>query len=97
MASSEKLEINQCRTCYSTTKGLKLLTDLTKCSGNQHISYAELLTDVCNINVSIPQKTNCINMQVIVYFFFLNKNSLSLLRIITMNYHNLYVRLAHVN
>lgn len=56
MASSEKLEINQCRTCYSTTKGLKLLTDLTKCSGNQHISYAELLTDVCNINVSIPQK-----------------------------------------
>ncbi|KAM7362686.1 uncharacterized protein ACRADG_013265 [Cochliomyia hominivorax] len=46
----EKLKINQCRTCYNSTKTLKLLTDLTKCSGNQQISFAELLTDVCNIN-----------------------------------------------
>lgn len=75
MASSEKLEINQCRTCYSTTKGLKLLTDLTKCSGNQQISFAELLTDVCNINVSVSKITICISTEkkqktVYIYKFF---------------------------
>lgn len=49
----EKLENQQCRTCYNSKKGLRLLTNPTKCVGSQQQkSYAELLKDVSNINVS---------------------------------------------
>ncbi|XP_046804038.1 zinc finger protein 624-like isoform X1 [Lucilia cuprina] len=52
MNTSEKLQKQQCRTCYNATKGLKPLTDLTKCGGgSQQISYAELLADISNINI----------------------------------------------
>ncbi|KAM7362633.1 uncharacterized protein ACRADG_013230 [Cochliomyia hominivorax] len=50
----EKIENQQCRTCYNSTKGLKRLTNQTKClSGSQQLqkSYAELLKEVSNINV----------------------------------------------
>ncbi|XP_037806700.1 uncharacterized protein LOC119600513 [Lucilia sericata] len=52
MNTTEQLEKQQCRTCYNATKGLKPLTDLTKCGGgSQQISYAELLADISNINI----------------------------------------------
>ncbi|KNC25534.1 hypothetical protein FF38_12954 [Lucilia cuprina] len=52
MNTTEKLQKQQCRTCYNATKGLKPLTDLTKCGGgSQQISYAELLADISNINI----------------------------------------------
>lgn len=54
MNSEEKLDLQQCRTCYNATKGLKLLTELTKCSGNRQVSFAQLLLDVFQVNVSFP-------------------------------------------
>lgn len=56
---SEKIENQQCRACYNSTKGLKLLTNQTKClAGNQQQqkSYADLLKEVSNINVSFSVK-----------------------------------------
>lgn len=54
MYNNEKVESQQCRTCYNATKGLKQLTNLTKCGygGAQQKSYAELLTEITKINVS---------------------------------------------
>lgn len=54
MYNKDKLESQQCRTCYNATKGLKLLTNLAKygTSGAQQKSYAELLAEITKINVS---------------------------------------------
>lgn len=65
----EKIENQQCRACYNSTKGLRLLTNQTKCSaGNQQQqkSYAELLQEVSNINVSFPFKWQKFSMDYIV-------------------------------
>lgn len=42
---------NKCRTCFSSSKGLKSLTESAN-SEEQKISYAEMLKSVANINVS---------------------------------------------
>lgn len=55
MYNKDKLESQQCRTCYNATKGLKLLTNLAKYGTGeaQQKSYAELLAEITKINVRI--------------------------------------------
>ncbi|KAM7362300.1 uncharacterized protein ACRADG_013065 [Cochliomyia hominivorax] len=49
MQVKEKLDSQQCRACYNANKGLKLLS---KCAGGGlQKSYAELLTEITNINM----------------------------------------------
>ena len=54
MKNIEKLDKNKCRTCYNTSKGLKLLTSLTKCGSvtQEQKTYAELLKEISTINVN---------------------------------------------
>lgn len=47
---------NKCRTCFNeSTKGLQSLTKITTDEQNQPKSYAELLNEVANINVSFTK------------------------------------------
>lgn len=51
-----KLGSHQCRTCYGSTKGLQPLTTLNQfnsSSGHEQKSFAQLLKEIANINVSI--------------------------------------------
>lgn len=65
---------NKCRTCFNeTTKGLQSLTKITTDEQNQQKSYAELLNEVANINVSIRNKKKK------------SRKSLTILTICTLN------------
>lgn len=65
MDCTMELDAHKCRTCYNATKNLNELKSLTQCNdkgGHQEQkTFAQLLKEISNINVSIYELQLCCN------------------------------------